>query len=914
MVFQPVINQQLVIRPAEGAAGEPYRIAEHPSAPGIPYGQEGRTAIVYQLVKAAPDSSRPGEAMEKQAFKVFKARYRVPGLVSLSRRLAPFATLPGLRVCRRTVLSPQYDDDLLSEHPDLLYSVVMPWIEGPSWTEVLLNSQLLSPEQSLAIARAFAGLLAEMEQESLAHCDLSGPNVLLPILADNEAPSPDRRSTPVELVDVEQMYGPDLRKPEFLTSGSSGYAHRTAHEGMWSAEADRFAGALILAEMLGWCDRRAHDLSWGESYFDPDEMHQETERYHMLADILRERWGDRVAGLFERAWRSGTPLECPTFGEWMVALPRYAPAPAPTQKPEEPPLPIPEPSPLAAGEPQPDPLTLIQQAGQLEDTGDLAQALELYLQARSIVPPDGGLTQELDLMIGRLQSRLTPPASPSPPPPTTAPPSPPPTDDRQPAAASALPLPSHTITTAATTTGSPRNEPLALSEANGEAAPVAPGRQSAPRSPLKILLPGLLALALLVIAVVVWFLAQSSAQEQAAANGATATVMAETAATSTAEAVAADATAAAEVATMQAQQTATEVARIAAQTSTAQAIEAEGTAQAFAAATTQAQVIATRQAEIVQTVTVLRESYRAIPRSEKAIAVDNRQSITTLRTLEGHTAQVNALAFSPDGSMLASVSSDKTLRIWRMPDGAPIHTITGKNDLHDIAFSPDGRTIAVASDSGVDLWDAVDGLLLRSIEGDNSFAVAFSPDALTVASGSYGGSLYLARVLDGALLLTLRGHTSYITNVIFSPDGAMIASASEDNTVRLWRATDGASLKTLSGHTGRVVGLAFVPDGQAIISGAGDDTIREWRISDGAPLRTFSDIRVTGIAFSPDGQILATGGSWENNIRLWRSVDAAQLATLEGHTSSVYDVAFSPDGALLASSSEDNTIRLWGVP
>ena len=169
MVFQPDINQELVI------GGVICHIAEHPYAPGMPYGQEGRTAVVYQL--AGEDGNR--------AFKVFKPRYRVPALVSLSRRLAPFADLPGLRVCRRSVLTPQQEGDVLFDHPDLIYAVVMPWIEGPSWMEVLLNHQKISPQESLSIARAFAGVLAGMEQEGLAHCDLSGPN--LPILADDSS-------------------------------------------------------------------------------------------------------------------------------------------------------------------------------------------------------------------------------------------------------------------------------------------------------------------------------------------------------------------------------------------------------------------------------------------------------------------------------------------------------------------------------------------------------------------------------------------------------------------------------------------------------------------------------------------------------------------------------------------------------
>mgnify|MGYP005838462579 CR=1 FL=1 len=117
MAFRPNVNDTLII---DNVA---YRIAAHPGAPTIPYGQEGRQAVVYQLL--SPDGP--------SALKVFKPRYRAPTLVSLSDRLQAFADLPALQVCRRTVLTPHRHTALLQEHPDLTYAVLMPWIEGPTW-------------------------------------------------------------------------------------------------------------------------------------------------------------------------------------------------------------------------------------------------------------------------------------------------------------------------------------------------------------------------------------------------------------------------------------------------------------------------------------------------------------------------------------------------------------------------------------------------------------------------------------------------------------------------------------------------------------------------------------------------------------------------------------------------------------
>jgi hypothetical protein len=222
MPFQPEVDQQLVI------GGVTYRVASHPAAPMLPYGQEGRAGIVYQLL--APPTAA-GAVPEARALKVFRPRFRLPGLVTLSDRLAVFAELPGLTVCRRLVLTPRRHPELLLEHPDLTYAVLMPWITGPTWQEIVLERQALAPEQSLTLARALADELATMEERGLAHCDLSGPNVLLPVLAANADPA----LALVELVDVEQLYGSELVRPEAVPSGSLGYAHHRRRGAVGSA-------------------------------------------------------------------------------------------------------------------------------------------------------------------------------------------------------------------------------------------------------------------------------------------------------------------------------------------------------------------------------------------------------------------------------------------------------------------------------------------------------------------------------------------------------------------------------------------------------------------------------------------------------------------------------------------------------
>jgi formylglycine-generating enzyme required for sulfatase activity len=401
MAFRPNIGDELTLNNVT------YRIAEHPAAPGIPYGQEGRAGIVYQLLPADRSAG-----FQPAALKVFRARFRTPALVSQAEKLAAFADLPGLTVCRRTVLTPTRHADLLRREPDLTYAVLMPWIEGPTWVEVMLEKRPLTPQQALDLARAFAQVLVRMEEQGLAHCDLSGPNVILPMLAQ---PTADRRpqtacspSSTVELVDVEGLYAPGLPRPEALPSGSAGYAHRTAREGLWGPTADRFAGAVLLAEMLGWGDESVREACYGETYFDPAEMPGQggvnPPRYRTLIAALARHYGQPVADLFERAWMSETLADCPTFGEWLVALPESVVSGQSSvfsnQSSE-------------GSEQTSDQETsitairaLMQAARRLEEQNELKSALEVYRQAQALAVAESGLRTELNAIVQDLEKRV----------------------------------------------------------------------------------------------------------------------------------------------------------------------------------------------------------------------------------------------------------------------------------------------------------------------------------------------------------------------------------------------------------------------------------------------------------------------------------------------------------------------------
>jgi WD40 repeat protein len=231
--------------------------------------------------------------------------------------------------------------------------------------------------------------------------------------------------------------------------------------------------------------------------------------------------------------------------------------------------------------------------------------------------------------------------------------------------------------------------------------------------------------------------------------------------------------------------------------------------------------------------------------------------------------------------------------------------------VHSVAFSPDGKTLAISGGDGVRLWDLASRHTVASLpaysHGPESSA-AFSPDGKTLATGEQDG-VRLWNVASHRIIATLpTSRDGYVSSVVFSPDGKIVASGGRDG-VRLWNVASHRTIRTQPGQ-GAVNSVAFSPDGKTLAIGTERYEVRLWNVSNYRIIAT-ATFRYNHfgfvVAFSPDGKTLAIGQA--NEVRLW---DPASLRTITVFPGPGPNVVFSPDGKTLASGGDDG-VRLWDV-
>ncbi|KIK36383.1 hypothetical protein CY34DRAFT_811336, partial [Suillus luteus UH-Slu-Lm8-n1] len=286
-----------------------------------------------------------------------------------------------------------------------------------------------------------------------------------------------------------------------------------------------------------------------------------------------------------------------------------------------------------------------------------------------------------------------------------------------------------------------------------------------------------------------------------------------------------------------------------------------------------------------------------------------------LTVINGHTDYVRSVAFSPDGTRIATGSYDRTVRLWDAATGQPVgEPLLGHTSVvTSVSFSPDGTRIVSGSfDETVRLWDVatrqpIGEPLLGHTESVNS--VAFSRSGSRIVTGSRDKTVRLWNAATRQPVdEPLRGHTDSVNSVSFSPDETRIISGSDDNTVRLWDVATGQPAgEPLEGHTYPVISVSFSPDGTRIASSSWDvvmgKLVRE-------PLEDHADY-IGSVSFSPDGSRIVTGSA-SGTVQLWDVATGQPVGEpLLGHTNFVTSVSFSPDGTRIVSGSEDHTVRVW---
>ncbi|HEY6286863.1 MAG TPA: serine/threonine-protein kinase [Ktedonobacteraceae bacterium] len=287
----------------------------------------------------------------------------------------------------------------------------------------------------------------------------------------------------------------------------------------------------------------------------------------------------------------------------------------------------------------------------------------------------------------------------------------------------------------------------------------------------------------------------------------------------------------------------------------------------------------------------------------------------TVLTYRGHLQAVYGMAWSPDGTHIASVGADKTVQMWDATTGKNLFTYSKhKGTTNGVAWLPrEGTRIASASgDTTVQVWDSTTGDHILTYRGHtaNVRGLTWAPDGKHIASGGNDNTVQVWDATNGTTSFTYSRHSNFVWFLKWSPDGKRIASASEDTTVQVLDASNGNLIFTYKGHTKGVQALAWAPDSNRIASASADTTVQVWDANTGQNVYIYHghNDAIQGVAWSPNGARLASSS---HDVQVWDASNGGNVFIYSVQGPSIHGVAWSPDGTRLASASDDQTVNVW---
>ncbi len=293
------------------------------------------------------------------------------------------------------------------------------------------------------------------------------------------------------------------------------------------------------------------------------------------------------------------------------------------------------------------------------------------------------------------------------------------------------------------------------------------------------------------------------------------------------------------------------------------------------------------------------------------------QPSAELPKFKGHHKTIHAIAFSPDGKYIATASDDNTVKIWRRSDGHRIETLKHSDDVLAVTFSNNSKIIASGGrDNVVKTWEVETGKNLRTFKGHEQeiTSLCFGPEDEMLVSGSADCSLRLWKMNKWRSDEVFTGHKARVNDVDFGPQGQYILSASDDQTIKVWDLTINRARFTYYGHTHYVKAVKFNRNGDYLVSASYDKQLMVWKMWRRNPVKILKghDFGVNAVDFSADSKYIVSASD-DNTIKLWNFQSGENIFTFFGHEHPVTDINFSPNWKYLASCSESGDMRMWNL-